>query len=172
MHCLGNKASALSAGLNKWVEWLCATIIAVMVFDVGVGAFGRYLTDIPLTWTEELARYLMIWAALLAVSCGVARREHVAVTSLLDKLPKPLHRLACLAIDLLTFCFFAFLGYFGIGMTADGMNQYATIFEMTMFIPFAAVPVSSALACLQLLLTGVRDFALSHPSILIAKEAQ
>ena len=45
-----------------------------------------------------------------------------------------------------------------IGMTQGGATQYATIFEMTMVIPFAAVPVSSALACVQLVLMGVRDF--------------
>ena len=168
----GETAGQLSKHLNKWIEWLCAAIIGVMVFDVGVGAFGRYLTDIPLTWTEELARYLMIWAALLAVSCGVARREHVAVTVLLDRLPANRRRQVCAGIDTLAFAFFAFLCYFGIGMTADGASQYATIFEMTMFIPFAAVPVSSSLVCLQLVLTGLRDFTIGNPSALHAKEAK
>lgn len=169
---LGEIAGALSAGLNQWVEWLCAAILGVMVLDVGIGVFGRYLIDLPVTWTEELARYLMIWAALLAVSCGVARREHVAVTAFLDRLSKHHRRLVCAAIDVLGFAFFAFLCYYGIGMTAAGTSQYATIFEMTMFVPFAAVPVSSALACLQLVLTGVRDFALGGSPAMLVKEAQ
>ena len=169
---LGETAGALSAGLNKWVEWLCAAILAVMILDVGVGAFGRYLIELPVTWTEELARYLMIWAALLAISCGVARREHVAVTALLDKLPKNARRQAGMAIDVLGFAFFAFLGYFGIDMTAQGATQYATIFEMTMWLPFAAVPVSSALACVQLALTGIRDFNLGTAPATLVKEAQ
>ena len=142
---LGQTSAALSFRLNQYVEWLCAAILAVMILDVGIGAFGRYLIELPVTWSEELARYLMIWAALLAISCGVARREHVAVTALLDKLPKNARRQAGMAIDVLGFAFFAFLGYFGIDMTAQGATQYATIFEMTMWLPFAAVPVSSAL---------------------------
>lgn len=60
----------LGARLNRVVEWLCALILAVLILDVGVGVFGRYVIELPVTWTEELARYLMIWAALLAVSCG------------------------------------------------------------------------------------------------------
>lgn len=169
---LGETSAALGFRLNRWVEWLCAAIIAVMVLDVGVGAFGRYLIDLPVTWTEELARYLMIWAALLAVSCGVARREHVAVTALLDKLPKDARRRVGAAIDTLGFAFFAFLGYFGIDMTVQGATQYATIFEMTMWLPFAAVPVSSALVCLQLVLTGIRDFNLGTAPATLVKEAQ
>lgn len=60
----------LGARLNRVVEWLCALILAVLILDVGVGVFGRYVIELPVTWTEELAHYLMIWAALLAVSCG------------------------------------------------------------------------------------------------------
>ena len=144
----------------------------MLILDVGVGIFGRYLIELPVTWTEELARYLMIWAALLAVSCGVARREHVAVTALLERLPQSLQRHLGVAIDALGIAFFAFLCYFGIDMTKQGATQYATIFEMTMWMPFAAVPVASALACLQLALTGVRDFTIGRPPAKVLKEAQ
>jgi len=169
---LGERFAAASAYVNQRVEWLCAGILAVLVLDVGIGIFGRYVIELPVTWTEELARYLMIWAALLAVSCGVARREHVAVTALLERLPKQLQRYLGTAIDALGFAFFAFLCYFGIDMAKQGATQYATIFEMTMWMPFAAVPVASALACLQLALTGVRDFLLGPPPATILKEAQ
>lgn len=165
---MGEISAALGARLNRAVELLCALILGILVLDVGVGIVGRYVVDLPVTWTEELARYLMIWAALLAVSCGVARREHVAVTVLLNHLPTNPRRLVCAAIDVLGFMFFAFLCYFGIGMTEQGTSQYATIFEMTMWLPFAAVPVSSALVCVQLVLTGVRDFSLGAPSTLLA----
>ncbi len=169
---LGEACAAASAYINRWVEWLCAVILAVLVLDVGVGIFGRYVIELPVTWTEELARYLMIWAALLAVSSAVARREHVAVTALLERLPRNLQRYLGVAIDALGIAFFAFLAYFGIDMTKQGATQYATIFDMTMWIPFAAVPVSSVLACVQLALTGVRDFFLGPPPATILKEAQ
>lgn len=164
---LGEISAILGSRLNRAVELLCALILGILVLDVGLGIVGRYVIDLPVTWTEELARYLMIWAALLAVSCGVARREHVAVTTLLNHLPERPRRLVCAAIDVLAFVFFAFLCYFGIGMTEQGATQYATIFEMTMWLPFAAVPVSSALVCMQLVLAGVRDFNLGAPSTLV-----
>ncbi len=151
----------MSLALNRVVELVCAALIAVLILDIWVGIFGRYVVELPVTWSEELARYLMIWAALLAVSCGVARREHVAVTALLHRFPAAMRRWTEVAIDALAFAFFAFLCYFGIGMTEQGATQYATIFGMTMTIPFAAVPVSSALACAQLALVGARDFAVA-----------
>ena len=158
---LSDTAAALSARINRWVERLCALILAVLIIDIWIGIFGRYVFELPVTWAEEFARYLMIWAALLAVSCGVARREHVAVTALLHQIPVETRRWISVGIDALAFAFFAFLGYFGIGMTEQGATQFATIFDMTMLIPFASVPVSSALVCLQLVLMGMRDFTVA-----------
>jgi len=156
-----DKSGALSARINRWIELLCAGLIAILVIDIWIGVFGRYVFELPVTWAEELSRYLMIWAALLAVSCGVARREHVAVTALLHRVPIRVRRWFDVAIDLLAFAFFAFLCYFGIDMTQQGASQYATIFDMTMAIPFASVPVSSVLVCLQLVLMGLRDFTVA-----------
>ena len=155
----GSRAAALSAIVNRGIELLCAALLAILVVDIWIGVFGRYLFELPVTWAEELARYLMIWAALLAVSCGVARREHVAVTALLHRVPVATRRWLELAIDALALAFFAFLGYFGIDMARQGATQYATIFDMTMAIPFASVSVSSFLVCVQLVLTALRDFA-------------
>lgn len=154
----GGGAAAASAAINRAVELLCAALLAVLVLDIWIGVFGRYVFELPVTWAEELARYLMIWAALLAVSCGVARREHVAVTALLHRVPIAIRRWLDVAIDLLAFAFFSFLCYFGVDMARQGATQYATIFGMTMAIPFASVSVSSALVCVQLALAGIRDF--------------
>ena len=157
----GDKSAALSARFNRWIELLCAGLLGILVIVIWIGVFGRYVFELPVTWSEELARYLMIWAALLAVSCGVARREHVAVTALLNQVPIPIRRWIDVAIDALAFAFFAFLCYFGIDMARQGATQYATIFDMTMAIPFASVSVSSALVCMQLALMGIRDFTVA-----------
>lgn len=156
-----DRSAALSARINRWIELLCAGLLAILVIDIWIGVFGRYVFELPVTWAEELARYLMIWAALLAVSCGVARREHVAVTALLHRFPIRIRRWFDVAIDLMAFAFFAFLFYFGIGMAQQGASQYATIFDMTMAIPFASVAVSSVLVCFQLMLMGIRDFTVA-----------
>jgi TRAP-type transport system small permease protein len=167
----GGKAAALGAAINRAVELLCAGLLAILVLDIWIGVFGRYVFELPVTWAEELARYLMIWTALLAVSCGVARREHVAVTALLHQLPVAIRRWFDVAIDALAFAFFAFLCYFGIDMARQGATQYATIFDMTMAIPFASVSVSSALVCVQLVLAAIRDFNVAGESAGFARQA-
>lgn len=134
--------------------------MVLLVADVWLGVVARYVLRVQIPWTEELARYLMIWAALLAISCGIARREHIGFRLILDQLPTALQKTFLIAFDVIAFAFFAFLFIYGIGMTGTGAKQFAMIFGMSMAIPYAAVPVSALLACLQTVLAGIRDFGL------------
>ena len=40
----------------------------------------RYVFNAPLTWSEELARYLFIWCAFLGWTIASRRRSHLAMT--------------------------------------------------------------------------------------------
>lgn len=155
---LKEKAASLCARLNWLVERLVALLMVLLVADVWLGVVARYVLRVQIPWTEELARYLMIWAALLAISSGIARREHIGFRMLLDRFPRALQKTFLLAFDVIAFALFAFLFIYGIGMTGTGAKQFAMIFGMSMAIPYASVPVSALLACIQIVLAGIRDF--------------
>lgn len=156
--------AGFAARLDRVLGRLCAALVAAMVAIVWLGVFGRYVVDLGVTWTEELARYVMIWAALLAVPVGVHRRAHIGVEVLAGRLPPGLRRPLARALDLVGIGFFLFLGVFGLAMVRDGLHQYATIFGMTMAVPFASVPVCAFLSAFQLVagLLDDRHRNLSH----------
>ena len=161
---LGRRAADWSRRLNYVMERLCALIMAVLVLDVWLGVAARYVLPWQLTFTEELARYLMIWVALLAVSCGIAGREHIGVAVLFDRLPPPLQR-PLLLLDLIAFCFFAYLFYFGLGFAGSGASRFSMIFGMSKLLPFSAVPAAAALACIQIALVAARDHFAPVPAV-------
>ncbi len=139
-----------------------------MVLVVWFGVVERYFMHLGHTWTEEFSRYVMIWVALLAVSCGAYYREHIGLDIMGLFLPRRAAAWLRRGLDLLGLAFFLFLTIYGIGMTRAGASQHATIFGMTMWIPFAAVPVSAGLTSIQILLAMIRDMGTrripeSHP---------
>lgn len=136
--------------LNWVVERVCALLVGLMVLVIWFGVVERYFLHLGMTWTEEFSRYVMIWAALLAVSCGAFYREHIGLDIVKRFLPPKGVRALGVGIDLIGLLFFLFLTWYGIDMTRAGLNQYATIFGMTMVVPFAAVPVSSVLTSIQI----------------------
>lgn len=145
--------------LNGILRKLCAALLGAMVLIVWFGVLSRYVLELGITWTEELARYVMIWAALLAVPVGVFQRAHIGFELLFLSLPRRAQKGLRVLLDLMAIGFFGFLAWYGVGMTAAGAQQYATIFGMTMLVPFASVPVSATLAAFQTLVVLLRDIA-------------
>jgi len=158
--------------LNFITERICALLVAAMIGVVWFGIVERYALAMGITWTEELARYIMIWAALLAVPCCTYRREHIGLDLVFSKLTPGKQRVARLILDALGLCFFLFLAYFGVSMAKQGLHQYATIFGMTMFVPFLSVPVTATLTSFHIINTMLRDAAGITPLIIEKETAQ
>ncbi len=161
---LSEMADTLGRRVNWVVERCCALLMAAMVLVIWFGVVERYFLRLGATWTEEFSRYVMIWVALLAVSCAAYRREHIGLIFILQRLSGTRRRLFQGILDLIGLVFFIFLAIYGVGMAATGRTQYATIFGMSMVVPFAAVPVSAALTAFQILVTMIRDLAHTHPA--------
>jgi len=162
----GAGAGAMSAWLDRAVERTCVALAVLLVLDVWLGVIVRYAIPLPITFMEEAARYLMIWMALLAVSCGISRREHIGVELVFDRFPAGVQRVLLAVLDLIALAFFALLLFYGLGMVDKGAKHFTMIHGMSKALPFAAVPVAAALACMQLALVAVRDqarFSRDHP---------
>ena len=147
--------------INWLVERICALLLGIMVVVIWFGVVERYFLHLGVTWAEEFSRYIMIWAALLAVSCGAFYREHIGLDIVRRFLPKAGARILAISLDLTSIAFFLFLAWYGIGMAREGLGQFANIFGITMVVPFAAVPVSAALTAFQVFAAMCRS---SEPS--------
>ncbi len=64
---LGARADAVSARPASLSDRVCAANAVMRVVDVWPGVFVRYVWTLPITLSEESARFLMIWMALFAV---------------------------------------------------------------------------------------------------------
>jgi TRAP-type C4-dicarboxylate transport system permease small subunit len=157
MDRLAMQALAWSRRVNQWTEWLCVFLLAVLILDVWLGVLARYVIPFPITFTEELARYLMIWMALLAVSCGISHREHIGVQLLFERLPRRGRKTLAIGFDLIAFAFFAFLLVYGIGFAERGFSRLTMIYAIPKGYPFLVVPLAAALCCLQLALVALHD---------------
>ena len=69
----------LSARLNAIALWGAIIAVAVMVAAAGWQVIARYLLAAPPIWTEELARYAMVWAGLLGASCAFRAKADPAL---------------------------------------------------------------------------------------------
>ncbi|MEK9613372.1 MAG: TRAP transporter small permease [Flavobacteriaceae bacterium] len=68
------------------VERILMILMTVMVVNVLWQIFSRYLLNNPNVFTDELARYLMMWLGLLGAAYVAGKNLHVAITYLPSKL--------------------------------------------------------------------------------------
>ncbi|MFV1601880.1 MULTISPECIES: TRAP transporter small permease [unclassified Phaeobacter] len=146
-----------SAKINAVIEAIVAALMLALVLDVWLGVMDRYYFHWQLPWPEVIARYLMIWAAMLAVSSGISRREHIGLTAFIHAIPVRMRQALLILMDVLTLLLFLYVAYYGVGFAMSGAPRDAMIFGMSLAPFYAAIPAAAAICCVQILLVLVRD---------------
>ncbi|MFH2131158.1 MAG: TRAP transporter small permease subunit [bacterium] len=76
----------ISASLNTIALWGAVVSVILMVFAAIWQAVARYVLSSPPAWTEELARYAMVWCGMLGASCAFrAKTDPTLFPAMLDK---------------------------------------------------------------------------------------
>lgn len=75
MQALAGFLDRLSGALNRLALVGAALAVAVMLAAAGWQVVARYLLNQPPSWTEELARFAMVWGGLLGASCAFRFRR-------------------------------------------------------------------------------------------------
>ncbi len=75
--------------LDKYLEevLLTAMLIAISVIMIAQ-VISRYIFNASLSWSDELARYLLVWSCFLSISYCVKRRISIKIEQLQNALPK------------------------------------------------------------------------------------
>lgn len=78
----------MKSRIDKILHPVLVALLAVMLFSVLWQVFSRYLLKEPSSFTEELARYLLIWIGTLGSAYAAGSKLHLAITLLPSKLSK------------------------------------------------------------------------------------
>jgi len=78
--------------LDRAEFWFIALACAGIVLLVFAGVLSRFVFAQPMAWSEELARYLFLWAALVGAAAGCRSNQHGGIPLLVDKFPKSWQR--------------------------------------------------------------------------------
>lgn len=102
---------------------LCAIIFATLVIDVLWGVFARHVLDNQPAWTEELARFLLVWLAVLGGVLAYADDRHLGVDVLVARFHPDARRLAGLVSHLCV------LGFSLAVLVVGGIELFKTRWE-------------------------------------------
>ena len=66
--------------------WLAIGVFLVLVVDVLLGVFSRKILGDQIRWTEELARFLLVWISFLGGALAYIADKHLGVDLLVERL--------------------------------------------------------------------------------------
>jgi TRAP-type C4-dicarboxylate transport system permease small subunit len=104
-----------------------------------------------LTWSEELTCFLLVVASFLGTAIAFKRGAHIAVTFLIDAMPKPLAKLCLIVIACVGVVFFAVVSWYGAVLSYHERAQTATAIAISMGWIYLIFPVSGLIVILHLL---------------------
>lgn len=81
-------------------EALCCTALVIIACSVFAQVMARYVFDIPLHWTEEVAAISMVWAVYMGASLCVRERFHIRILVAVQSLPAKMARITIFAADI------------------------------------------------------------------------
>lgn len=76
----------IRAKVDYILKWVLVIIMAAMTLNVLWQVFTRFILQDPSSFTEELARYMLIWIGILGASYVAGQKMHLAIDLLSAKL--------------------------------------------------------------------------------------
>jgi TRAP-type C4-dicarboxylate transport system permease small subunit len=150
---------------------LAAALVVALLVDVSLGAITRSLGD-PLIWTDELARFLMVWLAVAGWIVASRKRLHVRIRFFQDLLPTRGHHFVELAIQLAMAVFGALILVYGVGLVTKNIDLEATTLPIAMAWMYVPMLPAGAVTLVQAIGEFVTALSVQRPPRSPAGEAE
>ena len=134
--------------IDLWVGRFLVLLLSTMVLNVLWQVFTRFFTDSPSSFTDELARYLMIWLGILGAAFVAGKNEHVAIDVLVQRASPKMKRLIkkISALSILGFALFGMvLGGGRLVFITFKLGQFSPALQIPLAIVYAIIPISGML---------------------------
>jgi len=131
--------------VTRWAMRFLACLMGGMTTAIVLAIISRFIVKVSMPWTEEVARYLMIWAAFIGGSLGLKRGVHVGIVFVVNRIPWNLRRWVSLVAKLSVLFFFIVVILEGFRMTMFVSTQLSPVLRISMAWVYSALPVGGIL---------------------------
>lgn len=150
----------ISTSLNRWVEFLLFALGLTMALIVATQVFSRYVLNHSLFWSEELARYLLVWLTFLGASTAYKRRLHPGVDVMVNRVPPALQKTISLLVHGVSLALFAVMVVYGTQFAYFIRAQISPALYLPKWTVFSIIPLSGSILIIHALAfisMGIRE---------------
>lgn len=132
-------------GMTTVLNWTLIVAVLLLVLDVCWGVFSRFVIGEQTKWTEELARFLLVWVALLGGAVAFGTKGHLGVDYFVGKFHPETQKLMSVVVHLVVLFFAGSIFVYGgsrIVYDALAMEQMTPALGWKMGHVYLALPIA------------------------------
>jgi len=129
--------------------WAALAIFWLLGITVFYQFFTRYVLNNSASWTEEIARYLLIGTVFVGAAIGVVKNNHIQVDLLYRYLPRQIARAMATVVDVLRIAFCATMVVLTAQMMEKLSNMKMTIIDVPMNVLYGVCLFGLAMMTLR-----------------------
>jgi TRAP-type C4-dicarboxylate transport system permease small subunit len=145
-HAVDEEVDLSGTPLEAWVALGFFWVLGATVF---YQFFTRYVLNNSASWTEEIARYLLIAVVFTGATIGVAKNNHIQVDFFYKFMPNWFSKIMNTLVDIMRIAFFAAATLLT-GQMMEKLGSYKmTIIDLPMNLVYGVVMAGFAAMCLR-----------------------
>jgi TRAP-type C4-dicarboxylate transport system permease small subunit len=137
--------------LDRLVLLVGAVAMATLAVLIVAQVVLRYVFAITPVWSEELGRYLLIWAVLAGSAVSVRGQRHIRVEFLADLLPARVRRAWYALLDVVILALFVLIVWTGVDALGFNYTMRSLGLQVRMSYVMAGIPLFFGIAALFLI---------------------
>jgi TRAP-type C4-dicarboxylate transport system permease small subunit len=138
----------IKSSIDFLLKWVLVVIMAVMTINVLWQVFSRFVLQNPSSFTEEFARYMLIWVGILGASYVAGQKMHLAIDLLPSKLTGKPKAYLEIFIELCIFIFalvVMVIGGIRLVTITLMLNQISAALQVQLGYVYSIIPLSGIL---------------------------
>jgi tripartite ATP-independent transporter DctM subunit len=138
-------ATAPASAAWRLLEVTAGLLVGAITVLVTVQVFARYVLNDTPPWSEELCRYLFVWASFLGACVAMRRAAHLGVDSLVVRLAPRTREILHHAVTVVVAAFCALLVWQGWALVPAMASQRSPSMGVSLQYLFAVIPLAGLL---------------------------
>jgi TRAP-type C4-dicarboxylate transport system permease small subunit len=144
--------------LERLSAWSAGALLVINVGDILLGIFCRYVLKSSIIWTEEVARFSLVWLVLMAAGGAYYHGDHMVIDFVVPRLPRVFQKMVKYFKLILTIFILSLMIWLGLVNALKIWHMRTMALGIPKTIPLLSVPVGLALLLAIFLLIQYRKF--------------
>lgn len=144
--------------MNRGIKHFLNVILALLVIAVFLQVIFRFVLNQPLAWTEEMARYCLVWITFLGAAYAMSSKAHIGMEVFVNLFALPMRKVLYVIATVASLTFFLLMVVEGYDLAARSMSQLSPVLRIPMGAIYAVIPLSGFILIVNMASQFTKEF--------------